>query len=43
MSTQEPASSQRMTAIRTACREEVRTIEGLIGWPEHPAPDWRKG
>jgi DNA repair photolyase len=41
--TQEPASSQRMTAIRTACRGEVRTIEGLIGWPEHPAPDWRKG
>ena len=35
--TPEPASSKRMTAIRTACREEVRTIEGLIGWPEHPS------
>ena len=32
-----------MTAIRTARRDEVRTIEGLIGWPENPAPDWRKG
>jgi DNA repair photolyase len=38
-----PASSQRMTAIRTARGDEVRTIEGLIGWPENPAPDWRKG
>ena len=30
-------------AIRTGRRDEVRTIEWLIGWPEIRSSDWRKG
>jgi DNA repair photolyase len=29
--------------ISTSRRDEVRTIERLIGWPLAPATDWRKG
>ena len=32
-----------MTAIRTGRRDDVRTIECLIGWPENPTSDWHKG
>jgi len=32
-----------MTAIRTSRRDDVRTIEQLIGWPENPTTEWRKG
>jgi len=39
----ESATRRQMTAIRTSRRDEVRTIERLIGWPQTPAPDWRKG
>ena len=39
----ESATRRRMTAIRTSRRDEVRTIEWLIGWPQIPTPDWRKG
>jgi DNA repair photolyase len=34
---------RRMTAIRTSRHDDVRAIERLIGWPEHPTSDWRKG
>jgi len=37
------ATRRRMTAIRTGRRDEVRTIEWLIGWPDNPSADWRKG
>ena len=40
---QESATRRPMTAIRTSRRDEVRTIEWLIGWPDNPAADWRKG
>ena len=40
---QESATRRLMTAIRTSRRDEVRTIEWLIGWPDNPAADWRKG
>ena len=40
---QESATPRLMTAIRTARRDEVRTIEWHIGWPDNPAADWRKG
>ena len=39
----ESASRRRMTAIRTNRRDDVQTIEWLIGWPENPSLDWRKG
>ncbi len=39
----ESATRRQMTAIRTSRRDEVRTIEWLIGWPNNPAADWRKG
>jgi DNA repair photolyase len=32
-----------MAAIRTNRRDQVRAIESLIGWPQDPTPDWRKG
>jgi DNA repair photolyase len=41
--TKESATRRQMTAIRTSRRDDVRTIEQLIGWPENPAPEWRKG
>ena len=37
------ATRRPMTAIRTSRRDDVRTIEWLIGWPENPTLDWRKG
>jgi DNA repair photolyase len=40
---EESATRRRMTAISTARRGEVRTIEWLIGWPDNPSADWRKG
>jgi len=40
---EESATRRRMTAICTARRDEVRTIEWLIGWPDNPSADWRKG
>jgi DNA repair photolyase len=39
----ESATRRPMMAIRTTRRDEVRTIEWLIGWPHEPSPDWRKG
>jgi DNA repair photolyase len=40
----ESVTRRQMTAIRTSRRDEVRTIEQLIGWPENnPTPEWRKG
>ncbi|HTX29339.1 MAG TPA: intein-containing Rv2578c family radical SAM protein [Streptosporangiaceae bacterium] len=40
----EPSGTHRlMTAIGNNRRDDVRTIEGLLGWPEHPSLDWRKG
>ena len=40
---QETATRRRMTAIRAQGPNRVRTIEGLIAWPQDPTPDWRKG
>ena len=40
---EESATRRRMMAIRTGRRDEVRTIEWLIGWPETPTLEWRKG
>ncbi len=39
----ESATRRQVTAIRTSRRDDVRTIEWLIGWPENPTLDWRKG
>jgi DNA repair photolyase len=40
---EESATRRRMTAISTGRRGEVWTIEWLIGWPDNPSADWRKG
>jgi DNA repair photolyase len=40
---EESATRRPMTAIRTNRRDDVRKIEWLIGWPENPTLDWRKG
>ena len=40
---EESAARRPMRAIRTGRRDEVRTIEWLIGWPDNPPADWRKG
>jgi DNA repair photolyase len=40
---EESATRRRMAAIRTSRRDQVRTIEWLIGWPDNPTSDWRKG
>ena len=40
---EESATRRRVMAIRTGRRDEVRTIEWLIGWPETPTLEWRKG
>jgi DNA repair photolyase len=40
---EESATRHPMAAIRTSRRDEVRTIEWLIGWQENPTLDWRKG
>ena len=34
---------QRMMAIRTAARDQVRMIQFLTRWPGSPSADWRKG
>src|SRR5215470_13242655 len=34
---------QRMMAIRTAARDQVRFIEWMIRWPSAPSTDWQKG
>src|SRR5579859_588147 len=34
---------RRMTAIRTAARDQVRLIERLIRWPSFPGTDWQQG
>ncbi len=40
---EESATRRPVAAIRTSRRDDVRTIEWLIGWPENPTLDWRKG
>ena len=40
---EESATRRQMTAIRTSRRDDVQAIEWLIGWPENPTLDWRKG
>ena len=40
---EESATRRQMTAISTGKRDEVRTIEWLVGWPDNPSADWRKG
>jgi DNA repair photolyase len=40
---EESATRRRMTAIRAGGRDRIQTIEWLIGWPQEPSPDWRKG
>jgi DNA repair photolyase len=34
---------QRITAIRTAARDQVQFIEWLTSWPSSPSIDWQKG
>jgi DNA repair photolyase len=34
---------QRIAAIRTQSRDQVRAIQWLTEWPEGPSLDWRKG
>jgi DNA repair photolyase len=41
--TEKSTTRRRMAAIRTGRRDDVRTIEWLISWPENPTSDWRKG
>jgi len=40
---EESATRRRMIAIRASGRDKVRTIQWLIGWPQEPKLDWRKG
>jgi DNA repair photolyase len=40
---QKTAARRRVMAIRAGGRDRVRTIEWLIGWPDNPSADWRKG
>jgi len=40
---QSSATRRRVTAISTGRRDAVQTIERLLGWPDHPSADWRKG
>src|SRR6266567_694811 len=40
---EESATRRRMTAISAGGRDRVRMIEFLIGWPDDPSADWRKG
>jgi hypothetical protein len=37
------STRRQVMAIRTAMPEQVRVIRGLIGWPNSPTLDWRKG
>ncbi len=38
-----PAGRRELTAVRTGTAEQVRTLDWLLDWPDHPAPDWHKG
>jgi DNA repair photolyase len=40
---EESATRRRMMGIRSSRRDEVWTIGWLIGWPDNPSADWRKG
>jgi DNA repair photolyase len=40
---EESARRHQMMAIRASGRDKVRMIQWLIGWPQAPTPDWRKG
>ena len=37
------AGRRELTAVRTGSAEQVRTLNWLLDWPDHPAPDWHKG
>ncbi|HEY4849221.1 MAG TPA: intein-containing Rv2578c family radical SAM protein [Streptosporangiaceae bacterium] len=37
------STRQRMAAIRCGGRDQIGVIEWLIGWPDSPTLDWRKG
>ncbi|MFY9928962.1 MAG: intein-containing Rv2578c family radical SAM protein, partial [Streptosporangiaceae bacterium] len=38
-----PAGRRRVTAIQAGHRDQVRTLDWLLRWPEIPGPDWHKG
>ena len=40
---QATATRQRMMAIRSHGRDQIRFIEWLIRWPSSPSTDWQKG
>jgi DNA repair photolyase len=40
---EESASRQRVMAIGTYGRDQIRFVQWLIGWPTTPTQDWRKG
>jgi len=40
---EESATRRQPMAIRASGRDEARTIQWLIGWPQEPELDWRKG
>jgi DNA repair photolyase len=40
---EESATRRRVTAISASRCGEVWTIEWLIGWPDNPSANWRKG
>ena len=37
------AGRRELTAVRTGSAEQVRALNWLLDWPDHPAPDWHKG
>jgi DNA repair photolyase len=37
------AGRHELTAVRTGSAEQVRALNWLLDWPDHPAPDWHKG
>ena len=41
--TPEPSGRRQLTAVRTGSAEQVRTLNWLLDWPDHPPPDWHKG
>jgi DNA repair photolyase len=41
--TEATSTRRQMMAIRTSRRVQFRMIESLIGWPNSPTLDWRKG
>jgi DNA repair photolyase len=43
MFSDESATRRRMMAISVHGRDRVRMIQRLIGWPDQPTEDWRKG